>query len=69
MQWLQNPNQNYIDNLSNVRRESSRHFRHKKGEYLKAKINELETNSKNKNIKDLYKDTMTLRRVTSLGLM
>jgi Txe/YoeB family toxin of Txe-Axe toxin-antitoxin module len=30
-------------------------FRNKKKEYLKAKINELETNSKNKNIRDLYK--------------
>jgi hypothetical protein len=27
----------------------------KKKEYLKAKINELETNSKNKNIRDLYR--------------
>jgi hypothetical protein len=27
----------------------------KKREYLKNKINELETNSKNKNIRDLYK--------------
>jgi hypothetical protein len=42
------------DNLSNIRREASRHFRNKKREYLKDKINELETNSKNKNIRDLY---------------
>jgi hypothetical protein len=34
-------------NLPNVRREASRHFRNKKKKYLKAKINELETNSKN----------------------
>jgi hypothetical protein len=34
------------DNLNNVRREASRHFRNKKREYLKDKINELETNSK-----------------------
>jgi hypothetical protein len=27
----------------------------KKKEYLKAKINELETNSKNNNIRDLYR--------------
>jgi hypothetical protein len=27
------------DNLSNVRREASRHFRNKKREYLKEKIN------------------------------
>jgi hypothetical protein len=41
------------NNLSNVRREASRRFRNKKREYLKDKINELELNSKNKNIRDL----------------
>jgi hypothetical protein len=41
--------------LSNVRWEASTHFRNKKREYLKDKINELESNSKNKNIKDLYR--------------
>jgi hypothetical protein len=35
------------DNLNNVRRETSRHFRNKKREYLKNKINELAMNSKN----------------------
>jgi hypothetical protein len=53
--WLRNPNQSNGDNLNSVRREASRHFRNKKKEYLKAKINELETNSKNKNIRDLYR--------------
>jgi hypothetical protein len=53
IQWLQNPNQSNGDNLINVRHEASRHFRNKKKEYLKAKINELERNSKNKNIRDL----------------
>jgi hypothetical protein len=43
------------DNLNNVRREGSRHFRNKKREYLKDKINELARNSKNMNIKDLYR--------------
>jgi hypothetical protein len=45
------------DNLSNVRRKAIRHFRKNKREYLKDKINELESNSKNKNIKDLYRGT------------
>ena len=45
MQWLQDPNQSNVDNLNNLRREASRHFRNKKKEYLKAKINELEANS------------------------
>jgi hypothetical protein len=43
------------DNMDNVRREASSTFRTKKREYLKNKINELETNSKNKNIRDLYR--------------
>jgi hypothetical protein len=55
MQWLQNPNQSNVDNLNNVRREASRHFGNKKKEYLKGKVNVLETNSKNKNIRDLYR--------------
>ena len=38
MQWLQDPNQNNIDNLHNVRREASRHFRNKKKEYIKLKL-------------------------------
>jgi len=38
MQWLQDPNQSNVDNINRVRREASRHFRNKKKEYLKAKI-------------------------------
>jgi uncharacterized membrane protein YheB (UPF0754 family) len=38
-----------------IRREVCRHFRYKKTKYLKDKINELATNSKNKNIRDLYR--------------
>jgi hypothetical protein len=40
--------------LNNIRCEISRHFKNKKREYLNDKINELATNSKNKNIGDLY---------------
>jgi hypothetical protein len=52
---LQNPNQINGDNQQNLRRETSITFRNKKREYLKGKINELETNNKNKNIRDLYR--------------
>jgi hypothetical protein len=38
------------DDMNNVRHEASRNFGTKKREYLKDKINDLETNSKNKNI-------------------
>jgi len=54
MQWLQNPNESNVDNLNNIRCAASRHFRNKKKEYLKAKIDELKTNSKI-NIGDLYR--------------
>jgi len=53
MQWLKDPSQSNVDNLDNVRREASRNFRNKKKEYLKAKIEEFETYSKIKNIRDL----------------
>jgi hypothetical protein len=44
------------DNLNNIRRETSRHFRNKTRECLKDKIDELATNSKNKN-KNKNKET------------
>ena len=44
-----------IDNLNNVRRNASRHFRNKKKAYLKVKIEKLETNSKVNNVRDLYR--------------
>jgi hypothetical protein len=47
LQWFQDPSEINGDNLNNVRREASRHFRNKKKEYLKDKINEITTNSKN----------------------
>jgi hypothetical protein len=55
MQWLQDPGQSNVDNLYNIRLEGSRRFRNKKKEYLKAEIEELETNSKIKNIRDLFR--------------
>ena len=45
LQWVQDPSQRTVDNLNNVRREASRHFRKRKKAYLKAKIEDLETNS------------------------
>ena len=55
LQWIQDPSQSNVDILNNVRREVSRHFRDKKKTYLRAKIEELETNSKIQNIRDLYR--------------
>jgi hypothetical protein len=55
LQQLQDPSEVNEDNLSDVRREASRHFRKKKRKYLKDKINEPESISKNKNIRDLFR--------------
>ena len=55
MQWIQDPNQSTVDILNKVRREVSRHLRDKKKAYLRAKIEELETNSKIQNIRVLYR--------------
>jgi len=69
MQWIQDPSRNNVDNLNNVRRDISRHLRNKKKAYTKTKIKELETNSKIKNIKDLYRGINDLRMVTSLEIL
>ena len=55
MQWIQDLSQSNIDILNNVRREVSRHFRSEKKAYLRAKNEELETNSKIQNIRDFYR--------------
>jgi hypothetical protein len=54
LQWLQDASEINGDKLNNIRRETTWHFSKKKKEYLKDKIDELATNSKNKNIRDLY---------------
>jgi hypothetical protein len=55
VQWLQEPNQN------NVIWAASRHFRNKKKEYLKAEIDEPETNRRQK-ISDLYRGISDFKR-------
>ena len=52
MQWVQGSRQSNVDNPNNVRYDTSRHFRNKKKAYLKARIEEIETNSKIKNIRE-----------------
>jgi len=53
MRRLQDPNQNNVHKRNIVRREASRHFKNNKKEHLKVKMDELETNSKIKTIRDL----------------
>jgi hypothetical protein len=63
LQWLQDPSKKKNgDNLNNVRREASRYFKNKKREYPKDKINGLATNSKNKNVRDLYRQINEFKR-------
>jgi hypothetical protein len=59
---LQDPSEINGDNLNSVRHEASRHFRNKKREHLKDKINDLATNSKNKKIRDLYRGIKEFKR-------
>jgi hypothetical protein len=54
MQWIQDPSQSNVDYVNNIKRDASRHFRNRKA-HLKSKIEELETKSKNNNIRDLYR--------------
>jgi hypothetical protein len=61
---LQNPSQINGDNLQNLGCETNRTFRNKKD-----KINELETNNKNKNIRDLYRGINEFKKVTNLELI
>ena len=68
MQWIQDPSQSNAENLNNIRRDVSRHFRNKKKAYLSAKIEELETNSKINNIRDLYRVINEMKRGISLEL-
>jgi hypothetical protein len=62
LQWLQNLSQVNGDNQKNLRHETSRTFWKKKSECVKGKINELETNNRNKNIRDLYRDRTEFKK-------
>jgi hypothetical protein len=62
LQWLQDSREINGDNQNNVRREASRHFRNKKRQYMKDRINELATNSNNKNIRNLYRGINEFKR-------
>ena len=53
LQWIEDPSQSNVDIQNKVSREVSKQFRDKKKAYLRAKIEELETNSKIQNIRDL----------------
>lgn len=54
--WMGTQVQDQLDNLNNVKRATRGHFRNKRElAYLKGRLTELEENSKNMNITDLYR--------------
>jgi len=53
VQWVQDSNQNNVNNLNTVRLKASKLVRNKKREYLKAKIKELGMNNNNKHTRDV----------------
>jgi hypothetical protein len=62
LQWLQDSGEINGDNLIIVRCEASRYLRNKKTEHLKDKINELATNSKNKNNRNPHRGINEFKR-------
>jgi hypothetical protein len=52
--WLQDPNKSNADNVNHISRERSRLFKNKTG-YVNGKVNTLQTNNNNKNVRDLYR--------------
>jgi hypothetical protein len=58
MQWVQDLDHSNADNLNNLRREASRHFRNKTNEYLKAKTEE----DKKYSHRDLYRGISDFRK-------
>ena len=62
MRWVQDPRQSNVGNMNSIRHEAIRHFRNKKKAYLKAEIEELEINSKIKNIMDLYRGFIDFKK-------
>jgi hypothetical protein len=55
-----------VDTLNKVSQDANRHFRNKKKVYLKGKIEELETNSKINNMRELYRDINDVKKSISL---
>jgi len=69
MQWIQAPSQSNVDNLKNVRREVSRHFRDKMKAYIELRLRDLKLTVRYKTIGTCIDASMTLRRGTSLDVI
>jgi len=69
MQWLQDPNQSKVGNLSSVRREASRHFRKKRRKNVKLILMNFKHTLRTRISEMCIGAFETLRRVTSLELI
>jgi hypothetical protein len=65
--WLQNPNDQTAKDFANIVQDTCRTFKKKKCDCMKAKVNKLEENSKDKNIQEMY--SINSRRAINLALM
>ena len=62
MKFLQDLTQVNRDNYHNQRCGTSPPLRNKKRDYLKGKLSEVETNSKDRSSRDLYKDIRNFKK-------
>jgi hypothetical protein len=67
MHWLQHPNQSNLDNLSNIRREGSRHFRNNKKQCLKSKLTDLKVKRKIREVQDEKGDLVAVSHSVLAG--
>ena len=69
MRWIQDPSRSNVDNLNNIRSDTSRHFRKKKKAYLKVKIENLKLTVRSTMSGTCIGALMTSRRGTSQELL
>ena len=69
MQWIQDPSQSNVDNLNNLRRNASRHFRKKRRQICKPKLRNLKLTVRSTMSGTCIGALMTSRRDTSLELL
>ena len=69
IQCIHDPSESNVDNLNNVKRDTSRYFRNKKKAYLKLKLRNLKLTVRSKILGTCIGASVTLRRGTSLELI
>ena len=62
LHWLQNPNNQTAEDLTNISRDTCRTFKKKKRDYMKAKVKRLEENSRKKTIRKMCKGIIELKK-------